>query len=68
MSGIDTIAVFGLGNVGLLAARLLHEAGFTVEGHDLQEPAGSNPFATHTTDVTAPDQVDAALTPVDPVL
>jgi len=68
MTAIDTIAVLGLGNVGLLAARLLHEAGFTVEAHDLHEPTEKQPFATRTTDLTSPDEIDSALASVDAVL
>jgi saccharopine dehydrogenase-like NADP-dependent oxidoreductase len=68
MTAIDTIAVLGLGNVGLLAARLLHEAGFTVEAHDLHEPMERQPFPTRTTDITSPDEIDSALASVDAVL
>lgn len=40
MSGrIDTVAVMGLGKVGLLAAGLLHETGFRVKGFDLRNEA-----------------------------
>ncbi len=68
MSRIDTIAVFGLGKVGLLAARLLDQAGFIVEAHDLVEPRESSSFDAHTTDVTDTVRLDAALSSVDAVL
>jgi saccharopine dehydrogenase-like NADP-dependent oxidoreductase len=41
---IERVAVLGLGKVGLLAARLLHEGGFTVVGIDQRDGTANVPF------------------------
>ncbi len=69
---IERIAVLGLGKVGLLAARLLDDAGFQVTAHDLRADGVRHephiPFSVHATDVTSPEQLTAALDGVDAVL
>ncbi|MEQ8840213.1 MAG: saccharopine dehydrogenase C-terminal domain-containing protein [Acidimicrobiales bacterium] len=68
MSDLETVAVLGLGKVGLLAARLLHDAGFTVVGHDLRQPADDQPFAVGVTDVADTETLATALGGADAVL
>ena len=68
MDKIESVAVLGLGKVGLLAARLLHDAGFTVVGHDVRETAIDEPFAVATTDVADAGALDTALASTDAVL
>ncbi len=65
---IDRIAVLGLGKVGLLAAKLLHQGGFSVVGHDLRAPLESLPFPVQTTDVASANDLRAQLGDVDAVL
>ncbi len=65
---IDSIAVLGLGKVGLLAARLLHDAGLTVRAHDVQPTSSDEPFAVVPLDVTDTTALEAALGAVDAVL
>jgi len=63
---IDKIAVLGLGNVGALAAKLLHEAGFTVTGYDIRpRPL---PFPVKDTDLTSPAALASEFATVDAVL
>lgn len=50
-----TIAVLGLGKVGRLAARLLHESGFKVTGYDIHAPREALPFAVKDTDLSSHD-------------
>lgn len=61
------IAVLGLGNVGTLAALLLHEAGFTVSGFDNRELRRKRPFETRQLDVGSVEALAAALEPFDAV-
>ena len=42
---LDKIAVLGLGKVGTLAAKLLHNGGFDVTGFDSRTPHRALPFA-----------------------
>ena len=65
---IGSIAVLGLGKVGMLAARLLHEAGIVVIGHDTRSMGAREPFQVHVTDVSDPVALDEALGQVDAVL
>jgi saccharopine dehydrogenase (NAD+, L-lysine-forming) len=66
---VSTIAVLGLGKVGLLAARLLHDAGLAVSAHDQRPVATAGlPFPTTITDVGSPEQLAAALAGNDAVL
>jgi len=68
VSGLDSVAVLGLGKVGLLAARLLDQLGFVVTGHDQRAPAEGVPFDVRLTDVTDTDALRAGLDGVDAVL
>jgi saccharopine dehydrogenase-like NADP-dependent oxidoreductase len=63
-----SIAVFGLGKVGRLAARLLQQSGFAVLGHDIRVPREKMPFAVESTDLTSSNAVAAALRNSDAVL
>jgi saccharopine dehydrogenase-like NADP-dependent oxidoreductase len=56
----DSIAVLGLGKVGTLAARLLHDAGFAVTGVDSDPHLAPQPFPVEPLDVADP----AALAPL----
>ncbi len=48
-----SIAVLGLGKIGKLAAKLLHETGFKVTGYDVRIPREDLPFAVKDTDLTS---------------
>jgi len=65
---INSIAVLGLGKIGTLAAKLLHEAGFAVTGHDTHPPRVALPFAVNNTDLAAPEALVQAFAGVDAVL
>ncbi len=65
---LNKIAVLGLGNVGTLAALLLHEAGFIVTGFDSRELQRKRPFETALLDVAAADKLTGVLQPFDAVL
>ncbi len=62
------IAVLGLGKIGNLAAKLLHESGFNVTGYDLNSPAEHVPYAIKHIDLTSPEHLTAELAQVDAVL
>lgn len=62
------IAVLGLGKVGALAARLLHDAGFQVTGYDLTAPRGEAPFAVKTADMNDVNGLAAMFANADAVL
>ncbi len=62
----DKIAVLGLGKVGTLAAKLLHEAGFSVTGYDIRPR--DLPFAVKDTDLTSPAALAAEFADVEAVL
>ncbi|NOZ32897.1 MAG: L-lysine dehydrogenase [Alphaproteobacteria bacterium] len=62
------IAVLGLGNVGLLAAKLLHSADFEVIGLDARPPAEALPFTVKGVDVTEAAMLGKELAGVDAVL
>ena len=47
----EKIAVLGLGKVGKLAAKLLHDSGFTVTGYDVRTPREKLPFAVKNSDL-----------------
>lgn len=67
-SQMTRIAVLGLGKVGLLAARLLHDSGFEVIGVDQRSMSASVPFEVrHSVDVSSSDLADVLGT-VDAVL
>ena len=65
---MKTIAVLGLGKVGLLACELLHAAGFSVRAYDLRKPTQTLPFAFQELDVTNAEEIAAAFTASDAVL
>jgi len=65
---LEKIAVFGLGNVGLLAAKLLHEGGFAVTGFDTRSPSESVAFAVRGEDLASDEGIDAAIRGYDAVL
>ena len=65
---MKNIAILGLGKVGALAARLLHDSGFTVSGHDLHAPREEMPFPVQATDVTDPTALATLFQTCDAVL
>ena len=65
---MQRIAVLGLGKVGALAARLLHDAGFAVIGVDRVAPRDETPFAVETADVTETATLSALAGRVDAIL
>jgi saccharopine dehydrogenase-like NADP-dependent oxidoreductase len=62
------VAVLGLGKVGLLAANLLHEAGFEVVGIDTRGSRAPTPFEVRVVDVASIEQLRAELRSVQAVL
>lgn len=62
------IAVLGLGKVGALAARLLHESGFEVTGLDLKLPEGPSTFPVKALDLRSSGGVEEELGRQDAVL
>jgi len=65
---LDKIAVLGLGNVGLLAAKLLHEGGYEVTGVDTRPPRQPHAFTVRNVDLTSEEGLDAAMRGQDGVL
>jgi saccharopine dehydrogenase-like NADP-dependent oxidoreductase len=65
---LDSIAVCGLGRVGTVAARLLHEQGFGVVGVDARAVGAKQPFETTTADLTSDTGIAAGLGSYDAVL
>jgi len=64
----EKIAIFGLGKVGKLAAKLLHNSGFGVTGYDVHTPRESLPFAVKNKDLTSPQALAAEFEQVEAVL
>jgi saccharopine dehydrogenase-like NADP-dependent oxidoreductase len=64
----ERVAVLGLGKVGLLAATLLHEAGFQVVGIDTRPPRAATPFPIRVADMSSPDEVEGVLGDAQAVL
>jgi saccharopine dehydrogenase-like NADP-dependent oxidoreductase len=62
------ITVLGLGKVGLLAANLLHEQGFTVTGCDQRAPVEAQRFAVRALDVASLEALSAELGKQEAVL
>ncbi len=62
------IAVLGLGKVGSLAAQLLHDSGFEVQGYDLRMPANAGSFPVAILDTSSEGDLGVAFTKVDAVL
>ncbi|MBS0325893.1 MAG: L-lysine dehydrogenase, partial [Proteobacteria bacterium] len=65
---LQKIAVLGLGKVGTLAAKLLHEGGFDVTGLDNRMPQEALPFVVHEANLVSDDGVRAATQGFDAVL
>jgi saccharopine dehydrogenase-like NADP-dependent oxidoreductase len=65
---LQRIAVLGLGKVGALAARLLHQGGFAVTGFDTRSPHETMPFEVQIADLSSEDGVRAATQGFDAVL
>ena len=64
----DTVAVLGLGKVGLLAATFLHEAGFQVVGVDQRAPRHGGAFPVRVCDIADPAVLRAELARCEAVL
>ncbi len=64
----EKIAVLGLGKVGKLAAKLLHESGFVVTGYDVHTPREKLPFTVKNTNLTSPEALLSELAQVEAVL
>ncbi len=62
----NKIAVLGLGKVGTLAAKLLHEADFSVTGYDIRPR--DLPFAVKDTDLISPEALATEFASVEAVL
>ena len=65
---LRVIAVCGLGRVGTVAARLLHDSGFEVVGVDLRRPADSADFWCGVTDLDSDHDLTRVLASCDAVL
>ena len=65
---LHKIAVLGLGKVGTLTAKLLHEGGFDVTGFDSRAPQEVLPFIVRRIDVESADGMRAATSGFDAVL
>ena len=65
---LQSIAILGLGKVGTLAAKMLHEAGYATTGVDMHPPHEAVPFAVTIADITSPEGLKSALSNVDAVL
>lgn len=64
----ESICVLGLGKVGGLAARLLHEAGFKVTGVDSRTPRADYPFELRQADLGSVAGLQEALGDAEAVL
>ena len=64
----EKIAVLGLGKVGKLAAKLLHDSGFGVTGYDVRTPREKLPFAVKNTDLNSPETLVNEFAQVEAVL
>jgi saccharopine dehydrogenase (NAD+, L-lysine-forming) len=65
---INSVAVLGLGKVGLLAAELLVDGGFDVAGYDTRVARHGHPFEVRESDVSDRDVLRTELNEVDAVL
>ena len=65
---LEKIAVLGLGKIGSLAARLLHDAGLSVVGIDLNTPVEKPPFPVRNIDLTSTAALAGEFANVDAVL
>lgn len=64
----ENIAVLGLGKVGKLAAKLLHESGFNVTGYDIHAPRESLPFPVKNTGLSSSEAMATEFGQVEAVL
>lgn len=64
----DNIAVLGLGKVGKLAAKLLHESGFKVTAYDQHTPREDLAFPVKNTDLSSPKALASEFAQVQAVL
>ena len=64
----NTIAVLGLGHVGKLAARLLHESGFAVTGIDSRSLRPKSPHSVLKADLADAGGLAKLLRPYEAVL
>jgi len=64
----NNIAVLGLGKVGTLAAKLLHDSGFDVTGFDQHRPRKALPFTVSNADITSAGVLAAEFAKVDAIL
>ncbi len=64
----NNIAVLGLGKVGTLAAKLLHDSGFNVTGFDQHPAREALPFALSNADITSTGVLAAEFAKVDAIL
>jgi saccharopine dehydrogenase-like NADP-dependent oxidoreductase len=65
---ISSVAVLGLGKIGLLAAELLADGGFEVTGYDTRVARHGHPFVVKEADVSDSDALKKELRGVDAVL
>lgn len=65
---LKNIIVLGLGRIGTLAAKLLHDCDFHVIGYDLTTPREKLPFTVGNIDVTSAQILAAEFAKVDAVL
>jgi saccharopine dehydrogenase-like NADP-dependent oxidoreductase len=65
---LNKIAVLGLGKVGTLAAKLLHQTGFAVTAFDSRMPQDALPFATQTVDLATDAGIHSVTHGFDAVL
>lgn len=65
---INSVAVLGLGKIGLLAAELLADGGFEVTGYDTRAARHGHPFEIREVDVSDPGTLRTELGAVDAVL
>src|SRR4029453_19245806 len=65
---LDRIAVLGLGRVGRLAAKLLHDDGIRVTAYDARLPKERLPFTVANVDLATEDGIAAITKDVDAVL
>ncbi len=65
---IRSVLVLGMGKVGALVARLLHESGFDVSGADRRPPETDAPFALKTLDLSDANALPAAMADTDAVV
>ncbi len=64
----EKIAVLGLGKVGKLAAKMLHESGFHVTGYDINSPREKLPFEINNTNLVSAEALASEFSRVEAVL